>query len=541
MNSQITCPHCQKKLNVPAQAAGRVAACPACQGKIQFAAQTSPQVPQATPQPTPQPYLMATLSDSPLQSAGQTYPAQFQPYGQAYPAQFPPYGSPATPPQFGSPWSGGPHPATAGSALPWVIGIGGVLGVVVLGATIGLVIVLANNRESPKTASNTDGPAPATSSNPVPGNSAPPKIAPGGNLPPANAPGGNVPVGTPPGNNPYGGNGPGNYVAPPSVIPGPNAPSEYSAPSTPSNSPFGKDSEIPPEFAYLPDNVQIAIHANWDQLADSSLYRDLEKQLIQMAPAAIRGEIAAKVEEMSKAADTLVFGVTVPAGYSATGPEFSGALSTKQDVDLNVWFPATTGTLRRESFRGYSLIVTTTDQNTEVAFCQVEPRIILFGSLPTVRNLLTKGNRQPTLPDRLRTAVEQADFKRDLTLVVTFTNAQSGLFEQRPASDDALPSLIAYADIDSDITLDARLMCADAAMAQVMQSVVQDFLRQAQGSITDPQMRSALGSVRVAVTGSTVTAAMVISGRVLTNALNSLPSPASPALNPPQPPDFGRQ
>jgi DNA-directed RNA polymerase subunit RPC12/RpoP len=43
---EIACPHCNRQLEVPAELAGQVAECPACQGRIQLPARASQDPPQ---------------------------------------------------------------------------------------------------------------------------------------------------------------------------------------------------------------------------------------------------------------------------------------------------------------------------------------------------------------------------------------------------------------------------------------------------------------------------------------------------------------
>ena len=279
--------------------------------------------------------------------------------------------------------------------------------------------------------------------------------------------------------------------------------------------------KAPREFAYLPDNAQFLFYCDVAAITQSSLFKRLSDRFLATLPSAFQLESMSFQQEFFSNSK-VAFGLWLP--DSATNPKFedsrfSGVFTfAKPTRSLSDALPSELrNQLKRETHHGHEVFIVS-NGGQSVAFAEISKTMLLFGDLQTVKKQLESDDESYRMPLVLKDALNQANFNRSFVALFSLTKSMRSQFFNSVGkeNEEAIPhSILAHADIDSDIRVDVSMLCRSRDGATDLREIVQLGVDDMARDTNSLFARTTVNSVRVSATGKTVNIATVIPGQSL--------------------------
>ena len=269
---------------------------------------------------------------------------------------------------------------------------------------------------------------------------------------------------------------------------------------------FGKSpSPLNGDLAYLPENPLVVVHVKVSQLESC----ELMTQLRPLTSAFDMAQLGAQqAEGLAGALDTVTLGMATPPGsYDADDAITAGVLHCRRELPLQELIQDFAEQATEESHGEWKVV-----SFPGVAFCQTDPRTILFGNTAGLRAVLERGMRPATVTEAMRTALEQTDFNRSLAIAATVP--PSGVEDIQKFIGFAPPeAFVLMAEINADVALQASLVMPSGDDVKALQERAQPLL--AMAKLQSPEVAKVIDSLEFSAAGATLQVTATIPGAPL--------------------------
>lgn len=288
---------------------------------------------------------------------------------------------------------------------------------------------------------------------------------------------------------------------------------------------------------YLPNDSQVVVSCNVDELVNSKLYQQLKTEVpnFQKGEREFEGEFGVSLDNIARmtvggnsggtVSDDVVGVVRLKKGVTAA--DVCTKMKVRESRKDVAFKEISVGkfTIYDETYR-FSWRDEKSDVEHGEAFCLPESTLLLFAKLEPLRRVLER-NKAPELPEKMREVLRTADFSTTFGLAVNINalvsrglpknflqEANRNLGVSLPENDEflqGLDGLVVDAHLaSSQATLNATLLCKEAKVAEdvkkvldAAQVVLRNTLKQAPGV---PREASELvDSVKFLTSGAKVT------------------------------------
>jgi hypothetical protein len=190
-------------------------------------------------------------------------------------------------------------------------------------------------------------------------------------------------------------------------------------------------------------------------------------------------------------------------------------------------------TTRQETVGQYTLHL-----NDKHAGARIDDRTLVSGTAEMVKAVLSR-NGPPRHRPALQSAVDDADFSSDFTMVMTLAGlpGMNRTVPGAPVDPSQVESVALSADLGSSIELEASIFFTDSGTASALKEKIDQqtsMMRQMMGNLPPQaqEFKSVLDSLSISRSGRKLEASVTIPQSVLNSATSGMRMPAMPAARP---------
>lgn len=268
------------------------------------------------------------------------------------------------------------------------------------------------------------------------------------------------------------------------------------------------------DLKYMPDNCQMVVVVNWDQIESSEAWKSIKNEL----PPGMREEdLNKKTPIQSANLKRIVVGI----GGNLTGmgtPDVVGIIKTNADIGK--------GDLQKGLQGGQPKLLKVKDfeiyHTDQMAICKLDDTTVLFGNKADTLKRVIERDKAPDLSDDLKAAMNQANFKKSIAFAVGIkTIAKSTGAGARlappPGGRGAAPApnpagdaiskaegAAGYVHLGSTIDINVTLLCADSKGAEAIVKEAKDGITKIKGAGLPADFMSLLDALDIDNSGSKV-------------------------------------
>lgn len=299
---------------------------------------------------------------------------------------------------------------------------------------------------------------------------------------------------------------------------------------------------LPAEAKYLPDDLESYSQVNWEAMRGSQVFQSLP------------GAMVAPMQQMETALGTPSSNIArLISGKSYLGDELT-VVKTKTAVTgagvLGV--RANPGQYKEVKVGRFTMY-----QGPFDAFCVPEDTIIVRGPTDVLKAVLDR-NKRPALREGLKKMLKRAKLSHTVLIVADTSEAQAKAAFSSELSKSGLPvgqqldqvtnsvqSVVVEADVTTDVSLNATLVCKDGAGAESTRQTIEKGLADAKQQMPSmamfapavvQQMTQMIESIKASSAGSEVNVSARFDPRPLLDAFKGIAMPGGADPVPGQPP-----
>ena len=276
------------------------------------------------------------------------------------------------------------------------------------------------------------------------------------------------------------------------------------------------------DLAYLPDNCFIYGKVRMSEVIKTAAW----KQLMANNP-------AMQNKFHPESIDYVAFGMVRPAGPGRQ-PDFTAVIRAAPGKKLDEFERPNSPAEREETIAGRKVTVMKA-QNQTLATCTIDDNLGLVGTLNAVRAVLERDG-ETTIPADLKEVMEQTDFSQHIALAVDTTGLES-LTQNNAGGGGAkisgfdpqellkkIKGVILQGNVSSDIQLSAKAICTDEQAGKQIEGFINTMLMLAGGfAAQNPQAKQVLDSLKVNLSGETVSLSVTIPAQLLSQGQSGSP------------------